>query len=117
MRKKIDDLATEEKRLDNEILALNHQLKEEYLQNDHYSQYHYITFEDCAHICRNICKADTNKGMLVLTAPKGTKLELGEEDRGECHLKMDTDGKGVIKAFYCKVSEGVKQLNLLKKEE
>ena len=55
--------------------------------------------------------------MLVLTAPKGTKLELGEEDRGECHLKMDTDGKGVIKAFYCKVSEGVKQLNLLKKEE
>jgi hypothetical protein len=42
--------------------------------------------------------------MLVISAPKGASLELVEEDRGECLLKMDSNGKGSIKVFSCKLN-------------
>lgn len=72
--------------------------------------YHYITFQDCLNICDSMCKADPGKGMLVVTAPKGTSLEVGEEDRGECTLRMDSKGRGNIKVYTCKAEEGVKEL-------
>lgn len=36
-----------------------------------------------------MCRSDPNKGMLVVSAPKGTSLELDTEEKGECTLKMD----------------------------
>lgn len=50
--------------------------------------------------------------MLVVSAPKGTTLEVGQEERGECILKMDAAGKGPIKVFSCKLSEGVKEVEM-----
>lgn len=111
-RRKVEDLTSEEKRLDYEIATLNGQIKEDFLDNEELKQYHYITFEDCLNICESMCKTDPSKGMLVVAAPKGTSLEVGEEDHGECVLKMDATGQGAIKIFSCKLSEGVKQVDM-----
>ena len=46
--------------------------------------------------------------MLDVSAPKGTSLEVDQEDKGECILKMDAKDKGKIKVYSCKMGEGVK---------
>ena len=53
---------------------------------------------------------DPNKSMVIISAPKGTTLEVGEEEEGDCLLKMDASGKGDIKVYTCKASTGVKEL-------
>jgi len=62
-----------------------------------------------------MCKSDPSKGMLVVSAPKGTTLELDTEDKGECTLKMDASDKGNIKIYSCKLNEGVKEIELTDK--
>jgi hypothetical protein len=58
-------------------------------------------------------KEDPSKAMIIVAAPKGTTLEVGEEERGNCTLKMNATGKGAIRVFSCKVSEGVKELDIM----
>lgn len=82
MRRKIDDLNSEEQKMDIEIETLNRQLKEEFLENDRNRQYHYITFDDCAKICKAISKGNPQKSLVILSAPTGTTLEVDEEDHG-----------------------------------
>lgn len=62
-----------------------------------------------------MCKSDPNKGMLIISAPKGTTLEVGEEEKSESFLKMSSPVPGGIKVFSCKLNEGVKQLDMVKK--
>jgi FtsZ-binding cell division protein ZapB len=77
LRKKLDELREEEDSLDAEIASLNGQIQDEFLENEELKQFHYITFEDCLSICKSMNKTDPNKGMLVVSAPKGTSLEVG----------------------------------------
>jgi len=58
-------------------------------------------------------KEEPNKAMIIVAAPKGTTLEVGEEERGNCTLKMNALGKGAIRVFSCKVNEGVKELDIM----
>ena len=76
MRRKLEDLNEEENRLDNEIAMLNGQIKENFLENEEFKPYHYITYEDCESICKSMGKNDPNKGMMIVSAPKGTTLEV-----------------------------------------
>ena len=117
MRRKLEDLNDEEKQLDNEIAMLNGQIKTEFVDNKEFQQYHYITYDDCLNICKSMCKTDPSKGMLVVSAPKGTTLELDTEDKGECTLKMDATDKGNIKIYSCKLNEGVKEVELTDKSK
>ena len=56
-----------------------------------------------------MCKSDPNKGMLVISAPKGTTLEVKDEEKGgECTLTMDAKNNGPMKIYSCKIGEGVK---------
>ena len=73
-------------------------------------EYHYITHEDCTNICKAMNNGDPNKSMVIISAPKGTTVEVGEEEEGDCLLKMDATGKGDIKVYTCKASTGVKEL-------
>lgn len=59
-----------------------------------------------------MCKGDANKGMLIVSAPKGTHLEVSEEDKGGCVLKMDANGKGNLKIYSCQLNEGVKEFQV-----
>jgi hypothetical protein len=70
-------------------------------------QYHYITYDDCLNICKAIGKGDTNKSMIVISAPTGANLEVREEEKGDCILKMESTN-GNIKVYTCKLNEGVK---------
>ena len=38
--------------------------------------YHYITFEDCREMCRQLHK-NPNENLLILSGPKGTNIEIG----------------------------------------
>jgi hypothetical protein len=55
-------------------------------------------------------RGDPSKAMLIVSAPKGTSLEVGQEEKGDCVLKMDSSGKGPIKVYSCKLNEGVKEV-------
>lgn len=61
-------------------------------------------------ICKNMSRGDTSKAILFVSAPKGTTLEVGQEEKGECMLKMSSSGNGPIKVYSCKPSEGVKEM-------
>ena len=52
--------------------------------------------------------------MIVISAPKGTSLEMGEEEQGESILKMDSAGKGKIRVYNCNAERGVEELDLAK---
>jgi hypothetical protein len=41
-------------------------------------QYHYITHEDMLNIYKSMNSGDNSKSMFVISAPKGTSLEMGE---------------------------------------
>ena len=55
-----------------------------------------------------MCKTDPEKGIVVVSAPKGTALEVDEEGKGECSLRMNSNGKGDIKVYSVKLNEGVR---------
>lgn len=55
-------------------------------------------------------KGDHSKSMIIISAPKGTSLEAGEDEKGGCMLKMDSTGKGPIKVYTCKGGSPVKEL-------
>lgn len=60
-------------------------------------------------------KNDPSKSMIIISAPRGSSLEVGEEERGECVLKMDANGKDrPIKVYTCKPNEGVVEINVNK---
>lgn len=50
--------------------------------------------------------------MIIIAAPKGTSLEMGQEEQGESVLKMDSSGKGRIRVYNCNAAKGVKEINL-----
>ncbi len=61
-------------------------------------------------IYRTMNGGDNSKSMIVISAPKGTSLEMGEEGEGdqvESILKMDSTGKGPIKVYSCSAERGV----------
>lgn len=60
---------------------------------------------------------DNSKSMIVIAAPKGTSLEMGEEEHGESILKMDSSGKGRIRVYTCNNEHGVEELDLTKDQE
>jgi hypothetical protein len=41
-------------------------------------EFHYITYEDMKGIYRTMNGGDSSKSMIVIAAPKGTSLEMGE---------------------------------------
>ena len=51
--------------------------KEEFLEKEELRQYHYICYDDAVSICKAMSRGDTNKSMLIVSAPKGTSLEVG----------------------------------------
>mgnify|MGYP000869464703 FL=1 len=72
-------------------------------------EYHYVTHEDMLNIYKAMNANDPHKSMLVISAPKGTSLEMGEEEHGESLLKMDSSSKGRIRVYNCSAS-GVREL-------
>ncbi len=94
MKRKLDDLTEEERKIDKNISELNAQIKNQFLENQELREYHYITYDDCVSICKAMNKGDSNKSMIILSAPKGASLEAIEEQNGGCMLKMDANGKG-----------------------
>ena len=54
---------------------------------------------------------DNSKSMIVISAPKGTSLEMGEEEHGESILRMDSSNKGPIRVYNCDMN-GVEELDL-----
>ena len=82
MRKKLEELDSQEKKIDNEIANINNQIKEEYLNKQEFKPYHYITYEDCINICKSMNKNEHNKTMIIISAPKGSSLEVVEEEKG-----------------------------------
>lgn len=79
-------------------------------------EFHYITYDDLAKIYQtmNKDKGDTAKSMIIISAPKGTSLEMGQEEQGESVLKMDATGKGKIRVYNCNGSKGVREVDLSK---
>ena len=75
-------------------------------------EYHYITYEDMINIQKTMNQGDKTKSMIIISAPKGTSLEMGEEEQGESILKMDSVGKGRIRVFNCNSDKGVEELDL-----
>jgi hypothetical protein len=67
-------------------------------------------------IYRAMNTGDTSKSMIVISAPKGTSLEMGEEEHGESLLKMDSANKGRIRVYNCN-SLGVRELDLSRSSE
>jgi hypothetical protein len=47
------------------------------LDKEDLRQYHYITYEDCINICKSMNKNDPNKAMIIISAPRGSSLEVG----------------------------------------
>lgn len=45
-------------------------------------EYHYITHDDLLNIYKTMNKGDSSKSMIVISAPKGTSLEMGQEENG-----------------------------------
>ena len=41
-------------------------------------EYHYVTYEDMINIYKTMNGEDNSKSMIVISAPKGTSLEMGE---------------------------------------
>ena len=41
-------------------------------------EYHYVTYEDMINIYKTLNGEDISKSMIVISAPKGTSLEMGE---------------------------------------
>ena len=58
-------------------------------------------------IYKTMNQADNSKSMIIISAPKGTSLEMGEEEHGESILKMDSNGKGRIRVYNCNAEKGV----------
>lgn len=60
-------------------------------------------------------KNDPNKAMIIVSAPRGSALEVGEEEKGECVLRMDATGKDrPIRVYTCRPNEGVFEVNVSK---
>jgi len=80
-------------------------------------EYHYITHDDLVNIYKTMNRGggDRNKSMIVIAAPKGTTLEMGEEEHGEHILKMDSTGKGRIRVYNCN-GGGVREVELSKEQ-
>jgi hypothetical protein len=79
-------------------------------------EFHYITYDDLMKIYQamNKDKGESAKSMIVISAPKGTSLEMGQEEHGESVLKMDSTGKGRIRVYNCNESRGVREVDLSK---
>jgi hypothetical protein len=45
-------------------------------------EFHYITYDDMMNIYKTMNQGEENKSMIVISAPKGTSLEMGEEEHG-----------------------------------
>jgi NADH:ubiquinone oxidoreductase subunit D len=115
MRRKLEELETEERKIDNDIASINSQIKQDYLDREDLRQYHYITYDDCLNICKSMNKNDPNKNMIIISAPRGSALEVGEEEKGECVLRMDATGKDrPIRVYTCKPNEGVFEVSVTK---
>lgn len=110
-------MAEEEKKLDASIQELNSQIRKQFLDNEQMRQFHYITYDDMLNIYKTMNGGDNSKSMIVIAAPKGTSLEMGEEEHGESILKMDSSGKGRIRVYTCNNEHGVEELDLTKDQE
>lgn len=117
MKQRLEEMHSEEKELDQSIQELNNQIRREFLENEEMREYHYITHEDLVNIYKSMNRNDTNKSMVVIAAPKGTTLEMGEQDHGEHILKMDSTGKGRIRVYNCNAAQGVREVELSKEEQ
>ena len=71
--------------------------------------YHYITFNDCEQMCRNMHQ-DPNSSLLILSGPKGASIEMGEVSGGESLLTMNANGNGKLEVYSCSAREGVHQV-------
>lgn len=96
---KVAQLAEEEKRLDEEIDALNRNIKEQYLDNEKLKDQHYITYEDCLEIAKSLSKQSADKSLVILSAPKGSVLEAVEQGDGTSQLVMNSQNKGEISVY------------------
>jgi uncharacterized protein YfkK (UPF0435 family) len=69
----------EEKELDTKINELNNKIRREFLENEEMRDYHYITYDDLMKIYETMSREQggSAKSMLVISAPKGTSLEMG----------------------------------------
>ena len=81
-------------------------------------EFHYVTYDDLLNICKTMNKSEEDQSMLIISAPKGTAVEMGEEeDRAESLLRMDASGKGKIRVFSCNVQKGVTEIELGKEKD
>lgn len=54
-----------------------------------------------------MCKTDSTKSLIIMSAPKGASVEAMTVEEG-CQLKMDSNGKGPIRVYTCQQKTGVK---------
>jgi hypothetical protein len=64
-------------------------------------------------MCNLLTKKEPNKALMIITAPKGSSLQLKEEDEGCKSLILDASGiDKPIKAYVCRPNNSVQELNL-----
>ena len=116
MKVRLERMNEEEKNLDTKIQELNTQIRKEFLDNEEMREYHYITYDDLNKIYQtmNKDKGETAKSMIIISAPKGTSLEMGQQEHGESVLKMDAAGKGRIRVYNCNGTKGVREIEISK---
>lgn len=80
LKTRLDRMNDEEKDLDNKITELNNKIRREFLENQEMRDYHYITYDDLMKIYETMSRQQggSAKSMLVISAPKGTSLEMGQ---------------------------------------
>lgn len=80
LKTRLDRMNDEEKDLDNKITELNNKIRREFLENQEMRDYHYITYDDLMKIYETMSREQggSAKSMLVISAPKGTSLEMGQ---------------------------------------
>jgi transcription factor E2F3 len=78
LKRALEEQVDAEKKLDASIQEMNQQIKREFLENEEMRRYHYITHEDLTNICRAMNRNDQHRGMIVISAPRGSSLEMGE---------------------------------------
>lgn len=80
LKNRLDRMNDEEKELDNKINDLNNKIRREFLENQEMRDYHYITYDDLMKIYDTMSREQggSAKSMLVISAPKGTSLQMGQ---------------------------------------
>jgi E2F transcription factor CC-MB domain len=77
------------------------------LEDEEQRQYHFITEEDCMQICKKLSQGDTNKQIIVMSAPKGTTLRVSNQENGEASIMLNASSGQAIKAYTCNQTQGL----------